>query len=115
MVGLAFERNSAAEAKKAQSEKKETLPEITKAYWDDILNLNLEKMFHYTFSYVGVLTGPYYTYRTFTDYFHVQYWKHVNCEQVLINRLKWVAVYTAFFLTCSYFWPISVSYLMISG
>lgn len=108
MVGLAFERNTAA---KEQAENKSTdaIAAIKKAYYNDILNVNIEDMFHYTFNYIGVLTGPYSSYRTFRDYFTARYWQHVNCERVLFHRLKWVVVYAALFLSCSYYWPIHVS------
>lgn len=119
MVGLAFERNSAA--RDLDLEKKKTLTTeadrsvsaIKKTYMVDILDLNFEDMFHYCFNYIGVLTGPYYSYRTFRDYFTARYWQHVNCEQVLFHRMKWIAVYAGLFLTCSYFWPISVSYISV--
>lgn len=117
MVGLSFERLSAARGLEAENQNTQALTsedehkasQIKKAYMNEILNLNIEDMFHYAFNYIGVLTGPYYSYRTFRDYFTALYWKHVNCEQVLLTRLKWIGVYAAFFLTCSYFWPISVS------
>lgn len=108
MVGLAFERNTASkdlEAEKAT----DSVSAIKRAYMEDILDLNFEDMFHFCFNYIGILTGPFFCYRTFRDYFTANYWQHVNCERVLLNRLKWIAVYAAFFLACSYLWPISVS------
>lgn len=115
MVGLAFERNTAAKElilenqKKFSSDDDRNISAIKKAYLEDILDLNVEDVFHYCFSYVAVLTGPYYTYRTYRDYFTARYWQFVNCELLMMQRLKWVAVYAAFFLSCSYIWPINVS------
>lgn len=120
MVGLAFERNSAARDLEVEKKKTfstdddRTISSIKRAYFEDILDLDVFDIFHYCFNYIGVLTGPYYSYRTFRDYFTANYWQHVNCEKVLLNRLKWIAVYAAFFLTCSYFWPISVSLHLFS-
>lgn len=115
MVGLAFERTTAAKDLDAEKQKTLTTEDersvsaVKRAYMDDILDLSVENMFHYCFNYIGVLTGPYYSYRTFRDYFTARHWLHVNCEEVLLQRLKWIGVYAAFFLTCTYFWPISVS------
>lgn len=115
MVGLAFERNTAAKElivenqKTFANEDERSISAIKKAYLEDILDLNVEDVFHYCFSYVAVLTGPYFTYRTFRDYFTARYWQFVNCELLMMKRLKYVAVYAAFFLSCSYIWPINVS------
>lgn len=117
MVGLAFERNTAATDLASENQKTFTTDEdrnisaIKKAYWEDILDLNVEDVFHYSFNYIGLLTGPYYSYRTFRDYFTARYWQFINCELLMMQRLKWAAVYSAFFLSCSYIWPISVRYL----
>lgn len=115
-MGLAFERNAAAKELKEEkakeplsTEEERRMSAIKTAYLEDVLDLNVEDVFHYSFNYIGVLTGPYFTYRTFRDYFTARYWKHVKCEQVFLQRIKWVAVYAAFFLSASYLWPISVS------
>lgn len=88
---------------------------IKRTYFVEVLNLNVEEVFHYCFNYVGVLTGPYYTYRTFRDYFTSRHWQSVNCELLMMQRLKWVAVYAAFFLSCSYIWPINVRFIGWEG
>lgn len=123
IVGLAFERNVAAKdlaienQKTFANEEDRNISAIKKAYWEDILDLNVEDVFHYCFNYVAVLTGPYFTYRTFRDYFTARYWQYVNCELLMMQRFKWVAVYAAFFLSCSYVWPINVSncFVLISN
>lgn len=121
MTGLAFEKNSAARGLKDEKESQPITGDEKAAskanieYMEDILSLSVEDMFHYCFNYIGVLTGPYFSYRTFRDYFTARYWEHVNCGLVLINRFKWILVYMAFFLACSYFWPISVSKIYYSN
>ena len=114
-MGLAFERSSAAKELKEEEKKtpsnddEREIIEINKAYLEDVLDMNVEDVFHYCFNYVSVLTGPYYSYRTFRDYFTARYWQFVNCELLMMERLKWVPIYGALIITCSYIWPISVS------
>lgn len=119
MVGLAFERNTAAkdlllENKKTfANEDDRSISAIKKAYLEDVLSLNVEDIFHYCFNYLGVLIGPYYSYRTFRDYFTARYFQFVNCELLMMQRLKWILIYAAFILSCSYIWPITVIQLSV--
>lgn len=115
IVGLAFERNMAfknliLEKKKDLKTKEEKdISAINVAYMEDVLGMNVEDVFHYCFNYASVLIGPYYSYRTFRDYFTARYWQYVNCEMLMMERLKFIPFYVALFVGCTYFWPISVS------
>lgn len=53
-----------------------------------------------------LILGPYFTYKTFYDYFHYPFAINADCWKVTLEKLKWVPVYMAFFLAASYIWPL---------
>ncbi|XP_063362125.1 lysophospholipid acyltransferase 7-like [Cydia amplana] len=111
VVGVAFEINGSWLAVgKANKKKEENKSEVKETDKDDefleIINPNLEDLFHYSFTYVGLLTGPYYRYRTFDDYFHLPYSKYADCLGATINTLKMVPLYISLYLALSNIWPL---------
>lgn len=70
---------------------------------------DIVELFHYTFNYIGVLTGPYYRYRTFEDYFENPYVNKVLDVRVkqTIHNLRFVPMYAVLFLAASAIWPLS--------
>ncbi|XP_011554803.3 lysophospholipid acyltransferase 7 [Plutella xylostella] len=112
VVGVAFEINGSwlAVAKAKKGGEKEVKPSRDGVERDEdfleLINPNLDDLFHYTFNYVGLLTGPYYRYRTFEDYFTLQYHKYADCLGETINTLRIVPVYVSLYLAFSTIWPL---------
>lgn len=104
LIGLAFEVNTADSAKKAKDEK------LSK---EEINYLQIEPcfidIFHYAFNYAGVLTGPYYKYRTFLDFINKPYSRYADCKQTTIDKLKWIPLFAVLFLLITSVYPIDVS------
>ncbi|CAG9786223.1 unnamed protein product [Diatraea saccharalis] len=107
VVGVAFEINGSwlmmGKAKKDNND------DIKKEKDDDfveVINPSLEDLFHYSFNYIGLLTGPYYRYRTFDDYFHLPFSKYVDYTGFTINTLKMVPLYVSLYLALSNLWPL---------
>ncbi|XP_063904142.1 lysophospholipid acyltransferase 7 [Zophobas morio] len=106
LVGLAFEVNSTynAQKKRDTSEKSQDEKDEDEA---NKIEPNCADIFHYAFNYVGVLTGPYYRYRTFVDYLNFPFAEHVNWKKATIDKLKYVPLYAILFLWGTYNWPLS--------
>ncbi|XP_066601375.1 lysophospholipid acyltransferase 7 isoform X2 [Prorops nasuta] len=94
--GMAFEVNSARQATEddPQGLKNESLQ-----------NIGVLDVFHYAFSYMGVLTGPYYRYRTYWDSIHRNFAKHVDPWPAVSRKLIAVAVYIVLFIVFSKSFP----------
>ncbi|XP_013169280.1 PREDICTED: lysophospholipid acyltransferase 7-like [Papilio xuthus] len=112
VVGVAFEINGSwitvGKTKKQENDDKKS--QVKEFDRDDdfveIINPCYADLFHYTFNYVGLLTGPYYRYRTFDDYFHLPFSKYVDCTGFTINTLKIVPLYVSLYLALSNLWPL---------
>lgn len=119
MVGLALEVQETAKMKR----------EVAKLNAGDILNDNQTKneetsdvelslkfqgvapsfmdVMHYAFCYIGVLTGPYYKYRTYWDMLHsTESYKSSYLEHAL-QRAKRLPLYSILFLLGSHYFPLS--------
>lgn len=94
-VGLAMEVNKAYY-------KKETLNDYEK----DLLSLNGYDIFTYAFNYIGLLTGPYYSYRTYSDYFRYRFSQFADTNKATIETFKYVPGYIAVYLLAGYIWPL---------
>lgn len=117
LVGLAFEVNTAytkskeiGQAKKDEdtlSEKKpsDSLTENEKA----LLKLDMLDILHYTFNYVGILTGPYFTYKTYRDAIVLPFSTRADCIGATFEKLKVIPLYAGLFLLVSYIWPLEVN------
>ncbi|XP_045497757.1 lysophospholipid acyltransferase 7-like [Colias croceus] len=108
VIGVAFEMNGSwiavAKAKKKDTETKE-IKERDDEFLE-LINPDFIDLFHYAFNYIGLLTGPYYRYRTFDDYFRLPYSKYVDCFGFTINTLKAVPLYVSLYLAFSNIWPL---------
>ncbi|KOB79401.1 Leukocyte receptor cluster member 4 protein [Operophtera brumata] len=109
VVGIAFEINGSwlaiTQAKKDDKTaevKKDKDPDFT-----EIINPSFMDLFHYTYCYIGLLTGPYYRYRTFNDYFFRPYNKYVDCLGFTINTLRMVPLYISLML---YPWAVFAAF-----
>jgi len=63
-------------------------------------------IFHYVFCHAGVLTGPYYKYRTFEDLHAAEYSTHADCRGAVISRLTTTPLYLTGFLLSEYLFPL---------
>lgn len=116
LVGLAFEVNAAyTKSKELGHSKKsdevtadvvvkpsEPLTENEKA----LLKLDMLDVFHYSFNYVGVLTGPYFTYKTFRDAIYLPFSTKADCVGSTVEKLKVIPLYAGLFILISYVWPL---------
>ncbi|XP_067006085.1 lysophospholipid acyltransferase 7 isoform X2 [Anabrus simplex] len=107
LVGLAFEAHDSAtkhskvnesESSAVSAEKEATI--IDPGFWD---------IFHYAFCYVGVLTGPYYRYRTYWDWLHSPFSTSADCLGATLQKLKHVPIFAGLFLLVSYLCPLKYS------
>lgn len=71
--------------------------------------LGFADIFHYAFNYIGILTGPYYRYRTFYDYFALPFKQYANSTEATIRKFAWVPLFAGAYLLVSHLWPLSVS------
>lgn len=115
LVGIAFEKNNAWNKKKLidaagndNTLKKSDLTPLTPAE-SEILELKLIDMMHYSFSYVGVLMGPYFSYKTFSDFCNLPFGEYADCKKATLDKFKWIPLFAGLFLLVSYIWPLSVS------
>lgn len=105
IIGLAFEQNC-VNTKSREADKSEDKENVLTAVEIEIQEISVVNMFHYCFNYIGLLTGPYYTYRSFYDYFHLPFAVNANTWKVTLEKLKWVPIFIALYLVTSYIWPI---------
>ncbi|CAH0563559.1 unnamed protein product [Brassicogethes aeneus] len=107
LVGLSLEVSSSHENKKRKDSSSKSEEEKYEEKHNDIDNLKFIDILHYSFNYVGILTGPYYRYRTFVDSIEKPYIKYDNWKDNLIEKLKYVPIFAIFFLVASHYWPLS--------
>ncbi|KAI8117190.1 hypothetical protein FF38_05351 [Lucilia cuprina] len=116
VAGIGFEK-TASWKKLQQREKEQTdkqtgtgetgqLVEITD-YDVEIQSINIVELFHYTFNYIGILTGPYYRYRTYRDYFETPFKNYAPNVQATLDKLKSAGIYCVLYLVANYFYPLS--------
>lgn len=97
LAGLGFEVNTAYTNRK-NSSSEESSGE------DDVTFLDI---FHYTFNYIGLLTGPYYRFRTFKDFFNRPFGNYAACNEETMKKLVTVPLFVLIFLGATHFWPLS--------
>lgn len=101
MVGLAFEVHDSYKAKK-DGKNQTKAPEKR-----HIEPPSFIEIFHYGLCYLGVLTGPYYTYRMYCDLFTTPFWKYVPCDSITLKRFIYLPLYAVIFIAFTYFFPLS--------
>ncbi|XP_041977915.1 lysophospholipid acyltransferase 7 [Aricia agestis] len=72
----------------------------------ELINPSLEDLLHYCFNYIGLLTGPYYRYRTFDDYFYRPYSKYADHMRFTADNLRIVPLYVTLYLALAKFFPL---------
>ncbi|KAH8298330.1 hypothetical protein KR018_005367 [Drosophila ironensis] len=112
--GIAFEKTAAWKRIKAREEQDknqerdvnaESLVEVTD-YDQELQTLSAAEIVHYSFNYIGVLTGPYYRYRTYRDYFDMPFKTHAPSIEATLEKLKYAVFYCVLYLTFNYLWPL---------
>lgn len=53
-----------------------------------------------------IVLGPYFTYKTFFDFFYYPFAINVDSWKVTIDKFKWVPLYIGLYLIASYIWPL---------
>ncbi|XP_029176585.1 lysophospholipid acyltransferase 7 [Nylanderia fulva] len=96
LPGLAFEINSAATA---------PADDPQGANSDAFKKINFMDVIHYSFSYMGVLTGPYYRYRTYWDSLHRPFSNYVDPWPLTFYKLKQIAAFIGLFLIMNHLFP----------
>ncbi|XP_076626544.1 membrane bound O-acyltransferase domain containing farjavit [Colletes latitarsis] len=96
LSGLAFEINSATNPPTNDPEGLNS---------EAIQNVGFLDVFHYGFSYMGILTGPYYRYRTYWDHLHRPFSKYVDPWPLTLYKLKQIACYIVLYLVLSELYP----------
>lgn len=104
MVGLAYEVNDVYNHQNSHKDRKSQELLTSKRL---IEIPSFIEIFHYGYSYLGVLAGPYYTYRTYCDLFTTPFWKYASCESVAFERFKYLPLYGVIFLILSHYYPFS--------
>ncbi|KAK6623830.1 hypothetical protein RUM44_010686 [Polyplax serrata] len=99
IVGLAFEVHDSH----VESKLKNTEPQYKN---QKDLAMNFTEIFHYAYSYIGVLTGPYYSYKTFNDYYKNDFYKYLDCDSLTKRRLTLVPMYAILFLIVNHYFPV---------
>ncbi|XP_066246534.1 lysophospholipid acyltransferase 7 [Euwallacea similis] len=106
LVGLAFEKNSIH--LKALNN---ALNRSNSSGYDEEaedLDLNILNIFCYSLNYIGVLTGPYYKYRTYFDHLNKPFHKYDDYKNTTLRKLfPLVPVYAAIYILTDYLWPLS--------
>lgn len=94
-VGLSFEVNQAAQKQNNRS-----------SYEKELLHLGFVDVLYYAFNFIGLLTGPYYTYKTYLDYFRFSFGQYADCTKATIDKFLAVPIYIGVYLLTGYFWPL---------
>lgn len=94
-IGLAFEVNSAAQKQDNRS-----------SYEKELLHLSFLDVLCYSFNYIGLLTGPYYTYKTYLDYFRFSFSQYADCTKATIEKISMVPIFVGIYLVVGYIWPL---------
>jgi len=108
LVGLAFEIHDSENESKEILNKEEA--EIIK---EEKLNPSVIDTIHYCLGHIGLITGPYYKYRTWQGLYQDQWNPAVTgdgtiCETSALSRAKNVPLYVLLFLVSGYLFPLSV-------
>jgi len=115
LVGLAFEVHDTFQLKKhlygvqtdkLQDEKTDFADLELKIKFQQVQPTFLD-IFHYAFCYIGVLTGPYYKYKTYHDMLHSKTGLRMSFLPHVIRRMKWFPMFAILFVLSSYFFPLS--------
>ena len=97
LSGLAFEVNSAANPPS---------DDVQGVYSEAMADLGFMDVFHYAYSYMGLLTGPYYRYRTYWDHLRRPFGKYMDVMPMTLYKLKQTICYIVLFLLMNHLYPL---------
>ncbi|KAF7278188.1 hypothetical protein GWI33_008682 [Rhynchophorus ferrugineus] len=105
LVGLAFEVNTeyinkkTCDIKRHDESQKNEVHELNLKHWD---------IFCYSIHYIGVLTGPYFKYKTYYDHLYKTFNQNDNYTQEIKRKfIPYLPIFAAVYLLTDYFWPLS--------
>uniref|UniRef100_A0A0A9XEX5 Lysophospholipid acyltransferase 7 n=1 Tax=Lygus hesperus TaxID=30085 RepID=A0A0A9XEX5_LYGHE len=99
LVGMTFELKDTIEGElKGKNDPEFMFRRIPKPSFADV--------FHYAYCYSGIITGPYFSFRTFVDMFITPFAKHAGYKNELMGRLMIVPVLGVIHLVLNKYWPI---------
>lgn len=107
VVGVAFEMNGSRYPTKQRKRDEKEVQGMKDDDYVELINPSVVDLVHYTFSFVGLLTGPYIRYRTFDDFNNLPFSESVDTFAFTVNRLKFVPLYVSLYLAISNLWPLS--------
>ncbi|XP_016913652.1 lysophospholipid acyltransferase 7 [Apis cerana] len=97
LSGLAFEINDSINA---------PIDDIQGINSEAMKNIGFLDVFHYGFGYMGLMTGPYYRYRTYWDHLHKPFSKIVDPWPLTFYKLKQIACFIVLFFIMDYLYPV---------
>ncbi|XP_060859646.1 lysophospholipid acyltransferase 7 [Metopolophium dirhodum] len=103
LVGLSFEVHDSYLIKLKQKDAKCDAEKKFKT----ICQPSILEVFHYAFCYVGILTGPYFKYRTYWDLFNHNYWRKATYINLLIKKIRIIPTLIICHLATSWIFPLS--------
>ncbi|TRY68844.1 hypothetical protein TCAL_03048 [Tigriopus californicus] len=110
LIGLAFEIHDTEKLEleiKSTENADEVETKKLQLKWKGI-NPSLTDTFHYAFGYTGILTGPYFKFRTFNDLYSTSFGQLEDCTRQTLTRISRVPIYIALFLLSGYLFPLKV-------
>lgn len=71
-----------------------------------ISNISIYDCFCYCFNFLGVLSGPYYTFKTYQDHLHLPFSKGSMASRILIKYVTIIVISSVVSLTSGLIWPM---------
>ncbi|XP_054282737.1 lysophospholipid acyltransferase 7-like [Macrosteles quadrilineatus] len=106
LVGLAFEVHDSAIAEKNKDSDIADDSPLIEPEVCRIAPPGFMDIFHYSFCYIGVLTGPYFKYRMYWDMFNAPFSELAPCKEATLERIMPVPLWAVAFLVSSYIFPL---------
>ncbi|CAH1986299.1 unnamed protein product [Acanthoscelides obtectus] len=107
IIGLAFEVNSSYQLSLNKGDaQNNTDDERLENETFQIKDIGFLDICCYLFCYCGVLTGPYFTYRTYVDHLHKPYHKYDDMKGALLEKLTWLPLLITLHLVTNHYWPL---------
>ncbi|XP_069695683.1 lysophospholipid acyltransferase 7 [Periplaneta americana] len=103
LVGLAFEVHNTATASRKNGQGDSS---IVAEFEATEVHPSFLDIFNYTFCYIGIMTGPYYTYRTYHDWLTYPFLSSAPCKDATIQKIKYVPMFAVLFLIASTVFPL---------
>jgi len=109
MMGLAFEVHDSIGRKKTLAKEDDKSSNLQlESDLRSIENPSAKDIFHYAFCHAGILTGPYYSFRTWTDMYGQRWSRWANCDKALVERGYILPVYVILFILSGRFFPLDI-------